>query len=118
MRVAGFAPIPRSSQDCAWDGSRTGPDKTISFPSVSLSIILIFGLGVKPQFPPARDPGEVGAVEYAARSWEGYEFGGERAVEDNGELSDMQDIDPIPPDLYSLVRDLPSLASEGDDDIL
>ncbi len=46
------------------------------------------------------------------------EFGGEKVVEDIGEPSDMQDIDPIPPALYSLVAlDLPSLASEGDDDI-
>lgn len=39
-------------------------------------------------------------------------------MDDNGELSDMQDIEPIPPDLYSLVLNLPNLASEGDDDIL
>jgi hypothetical protein len=60
----------------------------------------------------------VGAVENPADSWEEYEAGGERMVEDNGGLSDMQDIDSMPPVLYSLVLDLPSLASEGDDDIL
>lgn len=39
-------------------------------------------------------------------------------VDENGELSDMQDMDPIPPGLYSLAAlDLPILASEGDDDI-
>lgn len=57
-------------------------------------------------------------MENPAESWEVYEFGGENEVEDNGEPSDMQDIDPIPPDLYSLVLDLPSLASEEVDDIL
>jgi hypothetical protein len=47
-----------------------------------------------------------------------YEFGGERVVDDIGEPSEMQDIEAIPPDLYSLVLDLPIRASDGDDDIL
>lgn len=67
--------------------------------------------------PPANDPGEVGAVEYPAESWEEYEWGGERTAEDQGEPSEMQEIDPIPPDPYSLVLDLPILANEGDEDI-
>lgn len=39
-------------------------------------------------------------------------------MDENGEPSEMQDIDPMPPVLYSLVLDLPSLASEGEEDIL
>ena len=47
-----------------------------------------------------------------------HKCGGNKALEEDGEPSEMQDIEPMPADRYSVDLDLLSLANEGDDDIL